>query len=144
MAIQEKYEQFFTRKFILINSALRRKRQENLLLISDSIDILIRIRRCYACVEEFNFKTYTSRFWTASKKMHPGLYPCIEGLQKDNAEVRLVMVQSQNGRPFRTRTKRNYEISQRSLRRACQLFQNGHYANNIQGYLERISHAIRF
>lgn len=75
---------------------------------------------------------------------HPGLYPCIEGLQKDNAEVRLVMVQSQNGRPFRTRTKRNYEISQRSLRRACQLYQNGHYANNIQGYLERISHAIRF
>ena len=71
-------------------------------------------------------------------------FPCIEGLQKDNAEVRLVMVQSQNGRPFRTRTKRNYEISQRSLRRACQLFQNGHYANNIQGYLERISHAIRF
>ena len=75
---------------------------------------------------------------------HPPLYKCIEPLLRDNVIVRIHMAQSTNGTRHRTPVKRNYVTSQRNLQRACQAYQQVRYANNMQMYLERISHAIRF
>ena len=69
---------------------------------------------------------------------HPPLYKCIEALQRDNAIVRTHMAQSTNGTRHRTPVKRNYVTSRRKLQRACQAYQQGRYANNMQLYLERI------
>ena len=66
-------------------------------------------------------------------------------MQKDYAIVRMVLTQSQAGvQRHRSRQKQNYLTSQRNLRRAAEDFRRGRYANNMELYLERISHAIRF
>ena len=65
---------------------------------------------------------------------HPPLYKCIEALQRDNVIVRTHMAQSTNGTRQRTPVKWNYVTSQRNLQRACQAYQQGRYANNMQLY----------
>lgn len=75
---------------------------------------------------------------------HPPLYKLIQAMQRDNAIVRTQMAQSANGNPHRTSVKKSYLTHQTNLRRLCQRYNQGQYANAMQQYLESISHSIRF
>ena len=65
---------------------------------------------------------------------HPSLYKCIEALQRDNAIVRTHTWLKVRMVHVITPVKRNYVTSQRNLQRACQAYQQGRYANNMQLY----------
>ena len=76
-------------------------------------------------------------------QVHPPLFLCIEALQRDVVQVRTSIFQSRNGIPLHTPVKRSCIRYQQNLQRLCQLYQQGQFANNIQGFMERVSDNIR-
>ena len=77
-------------------------------------------------------------------QVHPPLFLCIEALQRDVVQVRTSIFQSRNGILLHTPVKRSCIRYQQNLQRLCQLYQQGQFANNIQGFMERVSYNIRF
>ena len=76
--------------------------------------------------------------------VHPPLYTCLEGLQRDTALVNNVVVLSRNGRRHKHDQRQRYLNSQRAILNAVSDYSRGRYINNIAAYLDRISYHIRF
>ena len=75
---------------------------------------------------------------------HPPLYMAIDCLQKDYATVKSQIMKSQNGTPLKQRVRNEVRKYNNNVTTLCRQYQNGVYANNIDDYLRRISHNIRF
>ena len=75
---------------------------------------------------------------------NPKFYTVMDSIQKDFAMVNHDLLASRNGTPLKQRVRREVSTYNTNITGLCVQYRNNVWANDILGYLRRISHNVRY